>query len=556
MNRTQFRALVFNFCCTLFVVLGVSFLEAQQQEQDSLTYFSGLALQPKAPKDLESAYRYFIKQSEIELAKKDTLRAIYCYYYMASIAYKNGLYHDSEHSAVIALDMIDHIAVSPYVLDLKKGIYNHLGIVYKEHGSPEKAISLYDRSFELAKSAKDSAVLYNNQSNVYKISGRLGLAKERLEKAVTLLPRLNDTLSIALVYDNLGDVYSRLGYTAEALDFMERALDLRLQANAPSKVYTSYKHLTEHFMRHGDSANAQTFALKGYELAKTINSASYRLDALGGLVDLKAYDYIGAYKSLKDSLDIAAKQSFNRAMLIKYDYSEYKRKALESQLAQEREAYKTVIAFSVAGFLVLVGALGFIIVRAKHKKEKLQEIYNTETRISKQIHDEVANDVYHVMAKIQSTLVPNDTILDDLEGIYNRTRDISKENSTVDLDADFSLVISDLLLSYQTDKVTVITKNNSKIHWEALSATKKTTLYRVLQELMTNMRKHSQASLVVLSFEQQYNRIRVFYSDNGLGCDLVKQNGLQNAENRIKAINGTLTFDTKGDKGFKAQIVI
>ena len=40
-----------------------------------------------------------------------------------------------------------------------------------------------------------------------------------------------------------------------------------------------------------------------------------------------------------------------------------------------------------------------------------------------------------------------------------------------------------------------------------LTKLKKVTIHRVLQELMVNMKKHSQASLVVLKFESIANTI-------------------------------------------------
>jgi signal transduction histidine kinase len=36
---------------------------------------------------------------------------------------------------------------------------------------------------------------------------------------------------------------------------------------------------------------------------------------------------------------------------------------------------------------------------------------------------------------------------------------------------------------------------------------------------------------------------------------LNSRNGLQNVENRILAIKGTITFDTKSGKGFKSSIL-
>jgi len=78
----------------------------------------------------------------------------------------------------------------------------------------------------------------------------------------------------------------------------------------------------------------------------------------------------------------------------------------------------------------------------------------------------------------------------------------------------------------------------------------------VLQELMTNMRKHSAATLVVLKFKQENNKLTIEYTDNGLGCELKKQVGLKNTETRMESINGSIIFDSRINKGFKAKITV
>lgn len=180
----------------------------------------------------------------------------------------------------------------------------------------------------------------------------------------------------------------------------------------------------------------------------------------------------------------------------------------------------------------------------------------TETRISKKVHDEVANDVYHIMTKLQSSAMVNEEVLDDLEDIYVKTRDISKENSALNVKENFGELLNDLLVSYNGEKVNVVTRNLSKIDWNAISELKKTSVYRVLQELMTNMKKHSEASLVALTFEKVKKKIVIKYSDNGVGCKVVKNSGLLNVENRIVSLNGTITFESKLNKGFKVKITI
>ena len=95
------------------------------------------------------------------------------------------------------------------------------------------------------------------------------------------------------------------------------------------------------------------------------------------------------------------------------------------------------------------------------------------------------------------------------------------------------------------------------VNWSTIEKAKQITLYRVLQELLVNMKKHSNSSLVVLSFNIDENKLCLNYTDNGVGFPsdkIILKNGLQNVENRIHAIKGTVTFDIKSNKGFKVHI--
>ena len=174
----------------------------------------------------------------------------------------------------------------------------------------------------------------------------------------------------------------------------------------------------------------------------------------------------------------------------------------------------------------------YFFLKTKHRRNKLLEIYNTEKRISKKIHDEVANDVYRVMSKFQSEYKYKEGLLDDLEVIYNKTRDISKENEAINFEDDFGTVLVNLFQNYDNEEVRVITKNLSSIVWTSIPDLEKAELYRVFQELMTNMKRHSRASLVIISFENKQKNILLSYKDNGVGCNLEMGNGL-----RYKKIN-------------------
>ncbi|WP_066217714.1 sensor histidine kinase [Formosa haliotis] len=262
------------------------------------------------------------------------------------------------------------------------------------------------------------------------------------------------------------------------------------------------------------------------------------------------------YQKLKDSLEEAHQLRVNDFSAKKYNLDQEKERADSMQLLNEKKKRSILILQALGGILTICGVSVFIIFQLKHRKEKLEVVYNVETRISKQVHDEVANDVYQVMTKLQTSNINKYLLLDDLESIYNKTRDISRENNSIDLKSNFEEVLKGLLQSYSTSTVKVITKNMSEVNWDILGYIEKTTVYRVLQELLTNMKKHSNASVVVVGFKQNSKKINIDYSDNGVGSALHYKNGLQNTETRIKAIKGTIIFESEKNKGFKAHITI
>lgn len=137
-----------------------------------------------------------------------------------------------------------------------------------------------------------------------------------------------------------------------------------------------------------------------------------------------------------------------------------------------------------------------------------------------------------------------------------REQEIYQEkNSEIDTGAGFESNLKQMLTDFENNEIKVIIKDNYDINWEKVQQESKVIAYRVLQELMVNMKKHSQSSFVVIGFENNDNTIHFTYSDNGIGISnqLKLKNGLKNAENRIRAIKGTITFETETDKGFRVR---
>lgn len=535
----------FLFLCAFFCSNN-SYIAAQT-EKDSVRYYYSLATNPTKSTDLIDSYIFFKIKKEKSIKEKDTLNSVYYLRLIVNIEYELGAIYDSEASAVEALKLL-----KPKNREEKIGLYNHLGMIHRELRNYDDALFYYDKSLHLVKNSKDSSTVFNNKGIVYKYQNKYNLAIEVFKKAHQINWRIDDSLNSARTLSNLGFSESKLNRKT-ALPRMLKALSIRKELGRDE--YPSYNHLSQYYLDRFDTINALKYAKKGYKVAEKINSPVYREDALSNLVNLRPYTYFHEYKTLADSITKVKQLQENKYASAKYNFHKQQEIANKNKLDKEQEQKLKILWQIILVLIILLFITIYIMNKSRYKKGKVEEVIKTEERISKKVHDVVANDLYQAMTKLQSNTNSKEDILDDLENVYDKARDISRENTLIDDNEDFGELIKDLLLSYKSKSVNVITKNISSINWNKASYVKKTTVYRVLQELMTNMKKHSKASIVVLTFNQK-NKLIISYGDNGIGSIIKKHGGLQNAENRIKSINGKIIFESKPEEGFKVKITI
>ncbi|WP_198679959.1 tetratricopeptide repeat-containing sensor histidine kinase [Aureibaculum luteum] len=549
--KTSF--LFFYLCITTFSCIEDV---PAQQSIDSSYYYYSLIFNPKKNTDLTSAFVFYNNQKNQSLIEKDTLKAINDLRLIAIIQNKIGFLNESENSSVEALKLLDQVKASDSIIvEAKVGLFNHLGKIYRNLELYDKAIEFYNNVLDIAQTQSQITTILNNRAFAYYEQKKYDLAIIEFNKIYKQSLLNNNKKSIARALDNLGLVQSKLNYPV-ALSNIKEGLKIREDLGYVTGVFTSYLHLTEYYKDRNQKNNALFYAKKALDIANTSKSLTKKESALSFLMDLNDNPEIIEFKRITDSISKVRLTQKNGYASIIYDLGNETKRANENKLKEEKEK-RLKLWYQAIGIFIFLGAIFlYFILRSKYKKNKIEQIYKTETRISKKVHDEVANEIYHAMIKLQDDSNTKEEILDDLEDIYSKTREISKENSTIDFTENFESLLNDLLLSYEDTKVNVITRNMNKINWGSVSDLKKTAIYRVLQELMTNMKKHSKASNAVLHFSKLRNRIIIEYKDDGVGCIVKKKGGLQNAENRIKQVNGTITFESQINNGFTAKIIV
>ena len=97
---------------------------------------------------------------------------------------------------------------------------------------------------------------------------------------------------------------------------------------------------------------------------------------------------------------------------------------------------------------------------------------------------------------------------------------ISRENNAILKGEKFEDELKELLSEFNTTTINVLVSGLDKIDWTELENIKKIFVYRVIQELLINMKKHSNCSLVMLILKKNKNNLEINYSDNGAGAPI------------------------------------
>ena len=527
--------------------------------------FQDLGIANSTKQKFDSAFYFYNRSKILYETDHDSAATAYNLIQMAMIQQVSSDYSGSEKNLIEALHYVARNSL------YESAAYNLLGISSKELSNYDDALYYYDKVKSTTTDTLPKIIIENNKASVY-------IQKKEFNTSIKLLEailnsKVLDTVAVtkSRVIDNLGYSYHKVNLNQEGFRLMNQALDIRKKHHDSYGTIRSCLHLSEYFQK-SNPQKAEEYALEAYQIAKRVRSFDERLESLSLLVannfEKENNTYAVAYIRLNDSILKVRNNAKNQFVKIKYDSDQNRADNLKltTQKAEtlyqlERQKNGNLVLYFLVLVLVAISIFVIQFLLNKNKKEKIRISYSTETRISKQLHDELANDVYHAMtfAETQDLTTENnkEILLSNLDHIYSRTRNISKENGAIDTGAHFVPHLKEMMSNYSNYSVNVMVNGLDVLQNTALETNTKITVYRILQELLVNMKKHSQCSLVVISFKKINKKIQIEYTDNGIGAPIDKinlKNGLLNVENRIHVINGTLTFDTTNQKGFRVSI--
>lgn len=510
------------------------------------------------------AIKSFTDSKNLYLKIGDTIKAGKKMLEVVNIQKSEGNFGAAELSATEGLDYLEGTKELRHIA----GLYLALTSISRETGRIQNANDYIDKGLALVDSntinligKKTIGKLKNAKGNTLRDFRRYDEAIDYFNLA--LEDYKNDTLETKRTQFNLAHThFLKKGFNKISDSLLRDSYAYFFSEKRNSETFSTLLKLAELYKDYNQNKfleyiNKALESAEGRNKEKSIYEAlELKLEVFPNKNDFKIFATLGN-KLERDKENLDYFYIHNR-----FNYEDEERqkikaendKILAENKAKNRKIQNLILSLVIISLLV-VAFLIYQRIKRRHKIEKVKTVHVTEARISSKVHDELANDLYELMTQLETANPEKETVLDKLDTIYNQARDISKQIQTVETDHRFPEELNNLFRSYQSNEVNVLLKRYDTDIWKGISSHIKVTVYRVLQEFLTNMKKHSNAALVVVSIEKQNKQLFIQYIDNGKGFTTkTSKNGLLNAENRIRAIKGKLTFDTELDKGCKFSI--
>jgi len=248
--------------------------------------------------------------------------------------------------------------------------------------------------------------------------------------------------------------------------------------------------------------------------------------------------------------------------------SKFKNEILQYQVAVEQQK-KTKLYYLLAG-LVLLAAFVVLWLQnrnnrhiAKEKSRQKQISIDAfiegeekeKARIGRELHDGIAQEIVGIkLAMYQQNADAN--LIEELNRISLDIRNISHELMPQTLkEYGLKLAIDDICQKILTPSG-IQYELHSNLSEERMANKIEITLYRIFQELVHNIIKHSKATEVLVQLRKMNNHILLVVEDNGKGMteDKKKGIGISNLKSRVQLIDGNLQYDSSENEGTTAIV--
>jgi two-component system, NarL family, sensor kinase len=469
----------------------------------------------------------------------------------------------------------------------------NLGYVYESQKQYTKALEEYRfaaQSFLKSDNQRELAKAYNNMANVHCALNNFTLALSEYKKSLEI--RLNNDFSedINNSIHNIGFVYESLGKNDSALYYYNQALLSGIKSGNLERQYQSHRsmgivfnlrreynfalgHLLQSLTLCSGSSVLPEKILLLKEISNTYRSA--------GKIDSALY-YSDQHVRLNDSLNAVLQNSIIME-------SNLKEKEYQLVISEEKNKKQIVIilCISIAFIsLLVIFLMYYFSTQGKRREFRLKQIIREKElealdamvigqekerkRLAAELHDTIGSILSATKYAFKAMEDSIEKLLEENKVQYQKIGKMldSAMESVRKISHNMAEgVITEQGLEGALRNLCETFEESGKIQFNLelhgfdnrMEYVIELNIYRILQELITNIIRHSHADKVIIQLIKNEGNINIVVEDNGRGFNPDDPNhkkgmGISNISNRVKKLSGNLNIDS--GKGRGTTIVI
>ncbi|GAA4896860.1 hypothetical protein GCM10023311_22010 [Flaviramulus aquimarinus] len=417
------------------------------------------------------------------------------------------------------------------------------------------------------------------------------------KKALTFKFKTKDSVLIPTIYNNIGSLYTDIIEKPDSALFYFDKQSLFFKNHpkfsSPNSRFLNFINKGSAYNKLNKNKEAKFYYKKADSIKLDIYQLSNKSYIKENLAKInyktknykKAYEYLQKFNELSDSLNQEEHQKSITRIKEKFDNQGLRLKNLE--IESKRKQNRNLL-FGALAFILFGSITAFLIQKNTRKKQKLaeqekaletqklatvlkeQELVNIDAMIEGQEKERqrIANDLHDDLGGLMATVKLHFNALKDkqtpelfdktttlLDEAYQKIRSIAHtKNSGV-------IAKQGLLKAVQNmaDKISVSNKITVAIidHGleNRLENSLELTIFRIIQELITNVIKHAEATEATIHLTNHDDSLNIMIEDNGKGFNpsqITTKNkgmGISSIDKRVEHLNGNMTIESEINKG-------
>lgn len=480
----------------------------------------------------------------------------------------------------------------------KKGVANimkEIGGCYFKSNDADNAMKFYTKAYKISNEIQYyscNARALNGIGNCYALNKNYKKALLYRQKALKIMIDYEIQSGRVSIYNNLGNNLMRLKQYDSARYYMKKAENLARSRGNINELAMVNHSIADLYIEKRDYNTALLYLEKGFVFVKKSDDIFYFFIYCKSLYEtykaMKDYKnsliYLEEYMHWTDSITKTSTKKKLEEFKIKYETTQKEQQIValskESELKtlkirQGKEQHNmrllilVVLGFSVISGLVIWHFTNKNRVLSKQENIRFKVVIEAEQqerkRIAQDLHDSLGQAISVIMMTASNLNVEtseekkHQKLLNQIDKTYEELRNISQNimpNTLITLGLIPALreLIEEMSVN-QDLKIILLDSGDFK----DLNEAKAIALYRIIQEALSNIIKHAQASDVIISFKREKDKISLSIKDNGLGLNTSKINdfkglGWKNILSRVALLSGDVDINSSPEKGTHLSI--